>query len=277
MAYGANFLRSMNKRLTSPDALDVLAMIGAESGGHPFGSVKPISLRNYVICMLPRTGSTMLCSVLERTALLGYPDEYLNPRGVVQLYAHRYLPRSLQDYIDILRRERSTANGVFGLKASFDDFRPVIDAGLVNELFGPARFIYLDRKDLALQAVSAFVAQQSGIWHRDATGVPFRSHPTAEPSFDEEAILSNIDSFARARAAWEEFFVSHSISPVRLTYESVVADIGKAVRQIADTVGAVVDIPVDLSMSTTSKLADDRSYEWAERIRKRHQTFIGDP
>src|SRR5665213_1486704 len=190
--------------------VDVLASIKAEARKDTFVSTKPKSLRNYVICMLPRTGSTMLCSILEKTQVLGYPDEYMNPRGVVQLYARQYLPTNVREYFDILRRERSTANGIFGLKVAFDDFKPIMDAALIRELLSPIRFVYLEREDLILQAVSAVVAQQSGIWHRDAAGAPYRSTPIAEPAFDEPAIIAKLDEYTRMRANWERFFALYS-------------------------------------------------------------------
>jgi LPS sulfotransferase NodH len=253
---------------------ELLASIKAEAGRDAFVSTKPISRRNYVICMLPRTGSTMLCSVLEKTGHLGYPDEYLNPRGVLQFHANTYCPSDILEYFDVLRRERSTPNGIFGLKVTFDDFRPIIDSFLIRQLLSPVQFIYLEREDLVLQAVSAVVAQQSGIWHRDAAGAPYQSMAIAEPTFDEPAIIAKLDEYAQMRAGWERFFAIHSIMPLRFTYERIVANIDEAVSQVAHAMGVDLKTHVDLSMSTTSRLADQRNYEWAERIRRKHRAQI---
>jgi LPS sulfotransferase NodH len=253
---------------------DVIAFIKQEADGRTFTSEKPKSTINYVICMMPRTGSTMFCSLLEKTNLLGYPDEYLNPRGVVQMYAQQYVPGSLAEYADTLRRERATPNGVFGMKVTFDDWKPIADAQLVKELFGPIKFIYLDREDLILQAVSAVIAQQTGVWHRDAAGAPYRSQFTGEPSFDEAAIIAKIDEHTRMRANWERYFSIHMIKPLRLTYEQFLGNVDGAVKALAELVEVSIDAQFDASMATTTKLADERSDNWAQRIRDKYRARV---
>jgi LPS sulfotransferase NodH len=262
----------MDKGLQSLDG--IIASIKAKSGKDAFASNRPKSRINYVICMLPRSGSSMFCSILEKTGLLGYPDEYLNPRGVIQMYAAKYSPSTFRDYFDVLRRERSTSNGVFGMKVIIDDLKPVIDSSMIKELMGPVQFIFLERQDLVLQAVSSVNAKQTGIWHRDASGAPYRSVATGDARFDEQAIIAEIDQLTQMRTNWERFFLIHSISPTRLVYEKLLENINEAVTQVAQAVGVTLTTPTDMSMSATSKLADHRSYEWAEAIRRKYRAKI---
>ena len=252
----------------------IIASIKAEAGSNGFVSDRTKSRINYVICMLPRSGSSMFCSILEATGFLGYPDEYLNPRGAVQMYAARYISGSLREYFDILRRERSTSNGVFGLKITIDDLKPIIDASMIKELLSPVQFIFLERQDLVLQAVSVVIAKQTGIWHRDASGAPLRSQTIGEAKFDESAIIANLDELTRMRANWERFFSLHSISPMRLVYEDLLENINESVTQVANSVGVTLTQSVDMSMSATSKLADERSYEWADEMRRKYRAKI---
>ncbi len=252
----------------------IITSIRAETGKNAFASDRPKSRINYVICMLPRSGSSMFCSILEKTGLLGYPDEYLNPRGVIQMYAGKYSPGTFREYFDLLRRERSTSNGVFGMKVTIDDFKPLIDSSMIKELMSPVQFIFLERQDLVLQAVSSVNAKQTGIWHRDASGAPYRSIATGEARFDEQAIIAEINQLTQMRTNWERFFAIHSISPTRLVYEKILDNINEAVTQVAHAVGVTLTTPIDISMSATSKLADHRSHEWADAIRCKYRAKI---
>ena len=230
-------------------------------------STRPAAQRTIAICMLPRTGSTMLCSILEQTGSFGFPDEYLNPRGVVQMYAERYGTTGFDAYWQTLRRERATDNGTFSLKATYPDLLPLIQAQAVGRLLGPTTFIYLTRRDLLSQAVSAYKAQVSGLWHRDKAGRPYRSQVSTPATFDEAAILKKLDEFLAMQLAWERYFALRSIEPVRMTYEDLLEDVNAAVMRIASAAGIASPGPISMEMASTSKLADAQDEEWVARIR----------
>jgi trehalose 2-sulfotransferase len=220
--------------------------------------------------MLPRTGSTALCSLLEQTATLGYPDEYFNPRGPLQHWAERLGARVLEEYVDVIRRERATENGVFGLKTTYDDFEPFLRGGCASAFLGEMRFVYLTRRDLVAQAVSVEVARQTGVWHRDREGRPLLSQedsPRQAPMFDEERILEMLDTLVLMQQSWERFFSLYGIEPIRTTYEDLCARPAGVVAAIAGSMGVGAIPPVDLAMASTIRLADGRSAEWVRRIR----------
>ena len=120
------------------------SVLQAELGDSRPSSPKPLATRAYVVAILPRTGSTALCSLLEQTGVLGLPDEYLNPRGPLQHWARQLGATDLTSYLDVVRRERATSNGIFGVKASYNDFEPFVEPRLVSDLLGPTRFVYPD-------------------------------------------------------------------------------------------------------------------------------------
>jgi LPS sulfotransferase NodH len=223
----------------------------------------------YVIAMLPRTGSTALCSLLVHTQRLGYPDEYLNPRGPLQRWMKEVDATDLDDYLVAIRRERTWSNGVFGLKATLDDLELCVDA-LERHGFLSSPFIYLTRDDVAAQAVSQFIAEESGVWHRDSSGKSIGSETPRELSdieLDERRTSLLAWDFIYMHEQWEEFFRTYRIEPLRLTYEDLCADATSVVKAVANHVGLDWEGVVSLDQAQTSLLRDDRSSEWADRIR----------
>lgn len=230
-------------------------------------SERPRATRICVIAMLPRTGSTALCSLLEQTGLVGVPDEYLNPRGVLQHVALRYRTPDLRTYLDTLLRERQSRDGLFSLKVTILDVRPML--GFVRELLGEdVRFVYLRRNDVVAQAVSLYIAEVSGVWHRDAQGEPYRVRPTeVEPAFDRAAILRRMDEILEYQKQWERMFAHCGITPLRVTYEEFVEDPKRVVTDILHHFGQDWGGEVDLQRAVTARLADERNEEWIRRLR----------
>lgn len=76
----------------------------------------------YLLCGTPRTGSTLLCSLLQSTGVLGRPESYFREPDEV-MWAERFgLPtdgRRVRDYFAFAQAARAagtTANGVFAAR-----------------------------------------------------------------------------------------------------------------------------------------------------------------
>jgi LPS sulfotransferase NodH len=228
---------------------------------------KPKSSKNYVICFTERSGSTMLCSLLQQTNLLGMPDEYVNPRDPMQLYLKTCPATTLEGYFDLLRRIQTTPNGIFGMKSCFFDFKPLIEMGVVGKLLNPVQFIYLTRRDIILQAISGYLARQSGIWHISSQAAGSENPNYSKVEYDEELILNLIDSQVKERLEWERFFTLYSIEPLRIVYEDIVESPITCLKQILNFLGEDTDISTDDIRPKTVKMGDETAYNWAERIR----------
>jgi LPS sulfotransferase NodH len=106
--------------------------------------------RSYLVCATPRSGSTLLCHLLDQTGLAGHPEEYFEalrhsglPRrpheyfdperhaNIVERLAFREMPdqsrpqpkpnplwkpETYDQYLDCVLEEGTTDNGVFGAK-----------------------------------------------------------------------------------------------------------------------------------------------------------------
>lgn len=223
---------------------------------------KPLSRLNYIICFTARSGSTMLCSLLKETGLLGMPDEFVNPRGVMQCHLKNYPASDVFEYFDLLRRNTSSSNGIFGMKTSLQDFKPLLDQGIVGKLFNPVRFIYLTRNDIVLQAISLHIARQSKIWH-----IPYGESVERNVEYDENEILKYIDSLTLERLQWERFFTLYTIDPLRINYEKTVENNKETIQEILDFMGEAVGVKIDIQPPATAQLSGEREQEWAQRIR----------
>src|SRR5215208_481849 len=102
---------------------------------------------SYLVCATPRSGSTLLCKLLDATGVAGHPEEYFEalrhsglPRrpheyfdperhaNIVRRLAFRempdrpatpnelWAPDTYERYVDWVLEQGSTANGVFGAK-----------------------------------------------------------------------------------------------------------------------------------------------------------------
>lgn len=247
---------------------EIFEAVDADGPGSPCGDSP--STTTYVLAMLPRTGSTALCSLLDQTNVFGRPEEYLNPRGPLQHWAQQLRARHVTHYFSRLRSQRRTPNGVFGLKTTYDDFKPLLDCGAVRGLLGDIQFVYLTRNDLVAQSISEYIAEVSGVWHRDNVGSIIHSTEVVDPrgvAYDFARILDVVDRFVRMQQDWERFFTLYSVDPLRVTYEDVCSSPLQVLERFADFLGVPWRPSSEPPTPRTSRMADQRSVEWAKRFR----------
>ena len=255
---------------TEEGKVDIFStLIGVEPHKKDDVLKKPISKKNYIICFTERAGSTMLCSLLKKTGFLGIPEEYVNPRGVMQHYLKQYPALDTLQYFDLLRRNQVSPNCVFGMKTSFPDFEPLLAEGIVAKLLSPIKFIYLTRQDIILQAISSYVARHSGLWHAFKNQSESQSVSQAI-KYEETKILKLVDKLILERLQWERFFTLYSIEPLRITYEGILEDTNKTVQSILAFMDEKINTQIDLKMSETSKIGGERNKAWAKRIRAKY-------
>ncbi|MFC3323304.1 Stf0 family sulfotransferase [Mesorhizobium cantuariense] len=122
------------------------------------------------------------------------------------------------------------------------------------------RFILLSRRDLLGQAIS---------WARALQTSQYRSTQTAsqEPVFHAELVQKQLDALVRERARWEMFFARTGMDPLRLEYETIVANPPHAVRQVADMMGVTLQRNPESISVAIQQQRDSTSFEWAVRFR----------
>src|SRR5215212_8307014 len=89
--------------------------------------------RSYVLCETPRTGSTLLCSLLSSTGVLGRPESYFRAPDEAGWAARFRLPTDgslVRDYEAFVRAARAagtTRNGVFGARIMWGSVDGVVE------------------------------------------------------------------------------------------------------------------------------------------------------
>ena len=253
--------------------------------------------RLLAIASVERTGSTLLCSILRGTKAAGAPEEYLNiqtknfarsrkttgapklrvsrlPLTVARMISGRYpwkdissfSQTSFLDYLHAIARERTTPNGVFGIKMHWNQYeRHMLDLGLDVTVWGaPVSWVRITRENELRQAISFVRAAQSESWNSNMQVV-------REPIYDAGAIISALDRITEENSQWDNYFAAQGIVPLHITYEQLIRDMDSTVRKVM----AYIDSPVDVVPAPqTKKQSESSSRQWAERFVNEHPEHV---
>lgn len=232
----------------------------------------------YVVASLPRTGSTLLCDALWATGLAGAPQEHLNPmqrrdwalragrwryaliRGpLLALLARRGMtPAELQAHLDRVRAARSSG-GRYGLKLHAHHLLQHVPHGDLEPFLGPIRWIYVTRDDKLSQAISWARAQQTGAWAS-------WQRPDLPPVYSRRRILRCLAQIQEGEATWEAHFAARGLTPLRLSYEQITADLPGAARSALAWLGVPGAEAAEVPPPRLQRQADGVSAAWRARF-----------
>lgn len=222
-------------------------------------------LTTYMICSTPRCGSTLLCGLLQSTGCMGVPHEYFNlPNHGQQLIGRLKttpgLNVTMEEYLGYLVSHRTTASGVFGIKAHINQCLPFFRNGLISKFLGQVKYIGIRRRDLLDQAISLVIASQSNKWtsHEQATAVPI---------YSSEAIEKSLTVGALQNCLWDQFFAANDIEPCLVFYEDLLEKPQQEVQKVIDYVGVAANPTISLAQAGLSKEANSTNREWKDRFR----------
>src|SRR4051794_739295 len=219
----------------------------------------PVKL-SYMVCSLPRSGSSVLCDVLAATGLAGAPTEYFEETQM-PIFSEIWGTTTLDEYLDALVAKKTSPNGVFGIKALYDQFETVLGRRLPRSIFPNLRYVYVKRRDRIRQAVSLSRALQTEQW----ASVQPRGK---EASYNPAQIREALGWIERDERSWERFFEEEGVSPLRLEYETFIPHLDEVVAHVL----AFLGIPVPDSFSpprpSLAKQADQLSEEWVRRYQE---------
>lgn len=239
--------------------------------------------QSYMICSIPRSGSTMLCRALAATGRAGQPGSHFHKPSVARwAKAHGVPETGFAAQADQLRAiiraaiYSTSTDGRYGLRmqgGSLAYFLRQIaalapgaaqDRARLDALFGPMCFVQLQRRDKLAQAISRLRAEASGLWHRREDGSVLEElSPRRAPGYDAGAIRAHLAEIAELEQLWADWFAAEGITPLRLFYEDLSADLTAGVNAILAQIGAA---PVAQAETRTARLADETSRDWAARF-----------
>lgn len=240
--------------------------------------------RGYLLCTMPRSGSTLLCGLLEQTGAAGKPNSFFRPQSMADFAAAWDVPAQTleafdQSYLDTVLDRGTAETGCFGMRIMWDNIPGLItrlgqlfpqamtDLARLRAAFGSLQFIHLFRRDKVAEAVSYAIAEQSGLWHRNADGTELeRIAPRAEPVYDAGHVQRTYQIVTEGCNAWQQWFDAQRITPFPLAYEDLAGDPIGQLQKVLQFLG-LDPSRVDGVVPGTARLADDRNLEWAARFR----------
>lgn len=237
---------------------------------------------SYLVCATPRTGSSLLCGLLEGTGVAGHPESWFR-RQDERVFAARWGIADPSDgtfgyasYFRAAAAAGSTANGVFAARIMWGTMDEVTAhlaplhpeqagsaSGLLNAAFSRTRFVYLLRADTVAQAVSLLRAEQTGVWFETDEE---RQEPTGEPAFDFGQVRDLVRQIEDHNAAWEEWFAAEGVRPYTVLYEDLGADPVRVASGVLGFLG--LDLLAGREIAVRHKrLADELNARWSESYR----------
>jgi LPS sulfotransferase NodH len=272
--------------------------------------------RSYLVCATPRSGSTLLCHLLDQTGVAGHPEEYFEalrhsgaPRrpheyfdadrhaNIIERLAFRELPDGIERTANPLWAPESydrylawaldagtTPNGVFGAKLMWGylgDFATLLrgidgNAGRTVPELLAASFPNLRYVQITRRDK---VRQAVSLWKAVQTQA-WRARdddaPSVEPTFSFRAINYLVRLLTAHDASWDAYFLGLGITPLKITYEELAEAPEDVVRGVIDHLGIEVPARLGLQAPALKVQADTRSEEWVRRVHE-HLAALEDP
>jgi LPS sulfotransferase NodH len=245
-------------------------------------ALDPERTGSYLICATPRTGSSLLCGLLDSTGAAGHPESWFRRQDEREFAARWGIADpsggtfGYAGYFRAAVAAGSTANGVFAARIMWETMDEVTAhlapvyrdhsgsaSGLLTAAFGRVRFVYLRRGDVVAQAVSRLRAEQTGVW---SPTTDERQEATADPSFDFGQVRELVRQIEDDNAAWEAWFAAEGIRPYRVLYEELDANPGDVASGVLSFLG--LDLPAGREITVRHKrLADELNARWIESYR----------
>jgi LPS sulfotransferase NodH len=214
--------------------------------------------RGYAICFAARTGSNWLCYLLSSTGYLGNPREYFNCEARRQFDDPAYPAEPAEQFRRILTTG-ATPNRVYGLKVTPWQHDAISRTCAWTTLLPNLKFIWLQRRDILGQALSAARAVQTG---------QFRSTITANvaPTYDPNLIRESLVGAVKDQARWTLFFARTGIAPLPIYYEDVFANPQAVIDRIADSIGIKRRVFIRPDLIELRMQRDAMTEEWRARF-----------
>jgi trehalose 2-sulfotransferase len=195
--------------------------------------------KQYAICTIPRTGSSLLCDYLRNARTLGEPGEFFNPKVIQDEYFNALgLPTDalpVERYVRWLKATYTSANGVFGFKIMYYQFEKFRSFPAFRELFHDSRIFWLTRRSKVRQAVSYHIAQSTDHWiPQDERSKPLVAGRLA---FDFDRINALLGELIEEEQAWLTIFECLELDYRTLVYEDFVENPRAFIHELAEEMG----------------------------------------
>ena len=237
--------------------------------------------KSYRIWHANRSGSTLLCQLLEDTGIAGKPGEHFTLHGERSL-CEKFNVSDYNALIEKIWTVGSTDNGVFSDKAighhqAHKD--TIIELSTLkgiefpsnyqdiwNPIFPDCRHILIIRTNKVRQAVSWWKAIQDNQWH--ITGDQKRKHPASfyKDKYNVDALKHLFKEAVIRDIANQEYLNKMNLEYITVTYEDLVNDPLTVLQRTMNYVGLE---PIDvLPKLRYQRTANELNEEWVNRFKE---------
>lgn len=226
-------------------------------------------LKSYLICSAPRTGSTLISSMLMDTGLAGQPFEFIHELSVREFFARVGRPLQIDEYANFLKERRCSRNGVFGIKAQYEQLLWMThDVEFHKKFIGCFdRFVVIYRKDVLAQAISHYRAALTGVWH-EAAELNISADAGGAGEYDPSEIAKYIAQNIWQPEAWRRLLRMCGAEWIEIAYEDLVQDPILALIRVMKYIGIDVDALPNPPGPRLRRQSDGISREWEGRFIK---------
>lgn len=193
----------------------------------------------YVLCSSPRSGSTLIASMLYATGNAGDPLEYLNDQWIgihMQSSARRMDDFDIGRYLSEWETRRTSPNGIFGIKLHYHQMRRIWrgrEKEAADRLGAYDQRILLIRRDKVAQAVSLYRAISSQVWTSKDQQYSDGDNPNKKQTvdFNPVRIAELLTFLIKEEEGWRNYMKTNNLPFVELYYEDFVNDyVGESLR-----------------------------------------------
>lgn len=224
-----------------------------------------VPLSCYVVCAVPRSGSSLLCELLMLSGLAGAPTEYFD-RTQMEQFMGQWHVQDLAGYLHELQLRKTGPNGRFGAKLHHGQMLDVFGPDGLRDALPDLRAVSITRSDRVAQAVSYSIASQTGRWaSTHAAG-------RARPRYRRAEIAQLLGEIEHQEAGWERWYERSGVAPFRIVYEDLIEDPWGHVARVLEFLGVDPALPSPLPTATLQAQADRRSRRWCRRFRSSRAT-----
>jgi LPS sulfotransferase NodH len=204
--------------------------------------------KSYIICSVPRSGSTLLCRGLWDSGIAGAQKEYFNNKHMSDFYS-RWNPKNNYEYVKLLKRHRTSPNGIFGFKAHFNQFSRIDKELNIVLIFPDLKYIFVSRKEHIKQAISLSKAMQTNQWSSE-------DKVERIPVYDYQNIKKHQHAICRQEEEWRGFFIRSKLRPLHIIYEEFVANYEKTMLAVFSYLNCKVSNDFMIPAPKLKKISD---------------------
>lgn len=228
--------------------------------------------KKYVICTTARSGSNLLCDLLESSQSLGCPREILNVQSMLIPFSKKHSlfdnesQITMNNYLNRLVDRLSSENNVFGMKILFDQLEPFLYSKAVKHFLQPRtnklKFIWLVRRDIIAQAVSMYIATITNEWTSSDEAENQEKKLRNQVQYDRDKIDYYVKELTEQNLKWLVFFAINQIDYLQVFYEDIIIN----PEQICQDICQFCEIEVEHKFSLNSTNFKKQGNELNEKL-----------